>query len=250
MTACRVLIVDDEPLARVSVRTLLSREPDIAIVGECADGVSAVDAIRGEQPDLVFLDVQMPGLDGFGVIREVGPDRMPITIFVTAYDTFAVRAFETRALDYLVKPFSDERFAATLARAREHRRSTDAARLGQLLVDRVASGAYTTHLLVPAGTRTMVVPVDSIDWIGADDYYAVLHVGPRTHLLRQTLTALAAELDPRAFVRVHRSAIVNLRFIRALEKSRDGSTALVLADGVTVPVSRTGRERLDAAFGQ
>jgi two-component system LytT family response regulator len=246
MTACRVLIVDDEPLARVSVRTLLAREPDITIVGECADGPSAVDAIRTERPDLVFLDVQMPGLDGFGVIREVGPDRMPVTVFVTAFDTFAVRAFEARALDYLVKPFSDERFAVTLARAREQRFGQQ---LAQLLADRVAAGAYMTHLLVPTGTRTMVIPVDTIDWIGADDYYAVLHVGPRTHLLRQTLTTLAAELDPRRFVRVHRSAIVNLRLVRALEKTRDGGTALVLADGATIPVSRTGRERLDAAFG-
>jgi len=246
MTTCRVLIVDDEPLARVSVRTLLAREPDIAIVGECADGASAVDAIRAERPDLVFLDVQMPGLDGFGVIREIGPDRMPVTVFVTAFDTFAVRAFETRAIDYLVKPFSDERFAATLARARELR---FAQQLAQLLADRVAAGAYTSHLLVPTGTRTTVVPVETIDWIGADDYYAVLHVGLRTHLLRQTLTVLATELDPKRFVRVHRSAIVNLRFVRALEKTRDGGTALVLADGATVPVSRTGRERLGAAFG-
>ena len=245
MTTCRVLIVDDEPLARVSVRTLLAREPDITVVGEYADGPSAVEAIRAERPDLVFLDVQMPGLDGFGVIREVGPERMPVTVFVTAFDTFAVRAFEARALDYLVKPFSDERFAATLARARELKFTQQ---LAQLLADRVAAGTYTTHLLVPNGTRTMVVAVDTIDWIGADDYYAVLHVGPRVHLLRQTLTALAAELDPRRFVRVHRSAIVNLRFIRALEKTRDGGTALVLADGVAVPVSRSGRERLDVAF--
>lgn len=247
MTACRVLIVDDEPLARVSVRTLLAREADIAIVGECADGASAVDLIRAERPDLVFLDVQMPGLDGFGVIREIGPERMPVTVFVTAFDTFAVRAFEARALDYLVKPFSDERFAATLARAREHRVTQQ---LSQLLADRVAAGAYTTHLLVPTGARTVVVPVDTVDWIGADDYYAVLHVGPRTHLLRQTLTTLSAELDPKRFVRVHRSAIINLRFIRALEKTRDGGTAVVLADGATVPVSRNGRERLDAAFGR
>lgn len=246
MTTCRVLIVDDEPLARVSVRTLLQREADVSIIGECTDGPSAVEAIRAERPDLVFLDVQMPGLDGFGVIREVGPDRMPVTVFVTAFDTFAVRAFEARALDYLVKPFSDERFAAALARAREQRH---AQQLAQLLADRVAAGTYMSHLLVPTGTRTMVVPVETIDWIGADDYYAVLHVGPRTHLLRQTLTTLATELDPKRFVRVHRSAIVNLRFVRALEKSRDGGTALVLADGATVPVSRMGRERLDAAFG-
>ncbi len=241
----RALIVDDEPLARVSVRTLLAREPDVTIVGECADGASAVHAIRSLRPDLVFLDVQMPGLDGFGVIREIGVAAMPTTVFVTAYDTFAVRAFEARALDYLVKPFSDERFAATLTRAREHRIARD---LAGLLADRAASGRYTTHVLVPAGTRTLVVPVDTIDWIGADDYYAVLHVGERCHLLRQTLTALAAELDPRIFIRVHRSAIVNVRFIRALERGKDGSAAIVLADGATLPVSRNGRARLDVAL--
>jgi two-component system, LytTR family, response regulator len=237
----RALIVDDEPLARVSVRALLARAPDMTIVGECADGVSAVDAIRSLRPDLVFLDVQMPGLDGFGVIREVGPAAMPATVFVTAYDTFAVRAFEARALDYLVKPFSDERFVSTLARALEYRITRDLAGL--------LKGRYTRHLLVPSGTRTIVVPVETIDWIGADDYYAVLHVGDRGLLLRRTLTVLADELDPRVFIRVHRSAIVNVRFIRALERLKDGSSSIVLADGGTLPVSRNGRARLDAALG-
>ncbi|HEX5829735.1 MAG TPA: LytTR family DNA-binding domain-containing protein [Gemmatimonadaceae bacterium] len=236
----RVLLVDDEPLARRGLRQLLAAHADVAVVGECRDGREALAALDAVRPDLVFLDVQMPELDGFGVIRERGPGRMPLTIFLTAYDEFALPAFEAQALDYLVKPPSEERFAAALARARRQ------LRLARL--DGGASSAAESRLLVPTAHGELVLSPEEIDWIGAEDYYAAVHARGRRHLLRESLAALEARLDPRRFVRVHRSAIVNVARVAALRAAAAGGAAVVRRDGTTLPVSRRRREALARAL--
>lgn len=257
----RILIVDDEDLARQRLRTLLSRRADFEIVGECATGVEAVKAIRDVAPEIVVLDVQMPELDGFGVICEIGPERMPATVFVTAYDEFAVRAFDVQALDYLVKPFTDERFETMLARARERlvqREFADlASRLARLVDDahagdRAAAARereYVQRLLVSNGARSLVIRTPSIDWVQADDYYAALHVGGRRHLIRETMASLEAKLDPAMFLRVHRSAIVNLERVHSLDRTLDGQLIVVLSDGTKLPVSRSRRDRVERVLG-
>ena len=250
----RVLIVDDEPLARRGVRQLLAQESDVAVVGESRNGREAIRALRELAPDLVFLDVQMPDLDGFGVLREHGVDRMPLVVFVTAHDEFAVRAFEAQAVDYLVKPLNAARFARMMARVRERHRTGAvmqlASQLGALLGavghDVALVGAttwmdggtrYIQRLVVPTPTGDTVIDVDTIDWIEADDYYARLHVGRSQHLLRQSLALLADQLDPKVFVRVHRSAIVRLDRIRRMQGTGRRVIA-VLADETRIPVSR------------
>jgi two-component system LytT family response regulator len=260
----RALIVDDEPLARRGIRQLLEPSADIDIVGECRNGREALAALETLAPDLVFLDVQMPELDGFEVVRARGVARMPHVIFVTAYDEFAVRAFETHALDYLVKPVNEARFTAALERVREQMRFTEALeltrRIGDLLAshDRrsdarggMADGALRAAALVPA--RRLVVPtvtgdlvldVDEIDWIQAEDYYAAVHALGRRHLIRESLASLEQRLDPNRFVRVHRSAIVRLERVREMRSAAGGESVLVLRDGTRVPVSRRRREQV------
>ena len=264
MSDLKVLIVDDEPLARSSVRRLLEPNAEVTIVAECEDGWDAVEVIRHAEVDLVFLDVQMPELDGFGVIREIGAARMPATVFVTAFDEFAVRAFEVHALDYLVKPFTDERFDAALERAKRHLENRGMLELGAKLArlleaTQKSDAVHGTHaapaadfakrLLVTTANRTLVVRTSTIDWVQADDYYAALHVGTRTHLLRETMAALEAKLDPSTFVRIHRSAIVNLERVQALDRAADGQLTVILLDGTKLPVSRSRRENVEAALG-
>ncbi len=244
----RALIVDDEPLARRGVRQLLAPYPDVEVVGECRDGREALRALRKLKPDLVFLDVQMPGLDGLQVIRLHGVERMPAVIFVTAHDEFAVRAFETQALDYLVKPLSAARFAKAIQRVRERARLTDAASMAERLRALVGGEAGRTALPARPGNRISVVSesaqllidADEIDWIEADDYYARLHAGGKHHRIRESLTALESRLDPAHFVRVHRSAIVRLAQVRELrlDAGPDGEAMVVLRDGTKLPVSR------------
>jgi two-component system LytT family response regulator len=250
----RALIVDDEPLARRGVRQLLAREPDVTIVGECRNGREAVEALRTHAPDLVFLDIQMPDLDGFEVIREYGVERMPPVVFVTAYDEFAVQAFAARALDYLVKPVKATRFAETMTRIRERRRLGTvmhlATELGPLLdrFDSVAvvrraltesavDSGYADRLVVITPVGEQLIPVEKIDWIEADDYYARLYVGRTRHLLRESLARLTRRLDPAAFLRVHRSAIIRLDRIHAVIGS-GARTQVVLRDGTRIRVSR------------
>lgn len=263
MSELTVLLVDDEPLARASLRRLLEPHADIRVVAECKDGFDAVEYLADHQVDLMFLDVQMPELDGFGVIREVGPVMMPRTVFVTAFDEFAVRAFEVHALDYLVKPFSDERFEQMLVRVRAELRYRQLIQLGERLsglLDEAgvrqsvappskAPSEYAKRLLVTTASRSLVVRTAAIDWVQADDYYAALHVSGKTHLLRETMAALEARLDPDVFLRIHRSAIVNVERVQALERGTDGQTVIVLVDGTKLPVSRSRRERVEAAFG-
>lgn len=260
----RVLVVDDEPAARRGVRSVLETWPGKVVVDECRNGTEAVRAIRELDPHVVLLDVQMPGLDGFGVIREIGVERMPAVVFVTAYDEHALSAFDVAAVDYVVKPFTDERLHRAMDRAlarRSERRAAEVQRQLLALLGGPWSGpvvpaavapqaaeappastplpAYLTRLLVSVGTRSVVVPVDSVSWIRADDYYASVFAGGTAYLIRESLAELERRLDPREFVRVHRSAIVRLAVVRALDRPPNGRFELVLHDGTRVPVSRS-----------
>ncbi len=239
----RTLIADDEPLARKRLCQLLQNEPDIELVGECADGREAVAAIRKTSPELLFLDVQMPELDGFGVLEAMGTGPMPVIVFVTAHDQFALRAFEVHAVDYLLKPFDQERFQKALRRAIEQVRSRDPEAIRQrqsaLLTD-----VQSTQLAVKSGGRVVWVKLDEIDWIGSADNYAELHVGAKSHLLRETLVALETRLAPEKFVRISRSAIVNAERIKELHRLFYGGYELVLHDGTRLTLSRRFRDKL------
>lgn len=255
MTEIRALIVDDEPLARRGIRQLLGTHPDITVVGECRDGREAVQALDLLQPDLVFLDIEMPGLDGLGVIRQVGAERMPATVFVTAHDEFAVRAFEAAALDYLVKPLSEARFRATLARVRERLRLEDAVALATRLAallgaeagGRPAAAGRTgfqgrptgVPIAVPTATGELLLDPSEIDWIEAEDYYVGIHTAGKRFRLRESLATLEARLDPARFLRVHRGALVQLDRVREWRAGASrGEATLVLRDGTELPVSR------------
>ena len=248
MASVRALIVDDEPLARRRIRALLERDDAVAVVGECGDGLSAVEAIRQRRPDLVFLDVQMPDLDGFGVIEAVGAERMPAVIFVTAFDEHAVRAFEKHAVDYLVKPFDDRRFADAVSHATRHldRRAAEGAgaSLARALEALGATHQYAERLVVRSEGRLVVVPAGEIDWISAEDNYVVLHCGKARHRLRGTMNDTAARLDPRAFIRVNRSTIVATDRVRELEPAFHGEYYILLGDGTRLVVSRGYRDRV------
>ena len=230
----RTLIVDDEPLARSNLRVLLSRDPEIDLIGESASGIEAITAIRDHQPDLVFLDVQMPECDGFDVLEAIGSALPSAVIFVTAYDEYALRAFDAGVLDYLVKPFNDDRFARMLARAKQ-----------RVSGSRVPP-APVARLAVKNAGCVMFVSIEEIDWIEAADYYACLHVGKKSHLLRRSLAELEQELDCSTFCRVHRSSIVNLSRVRALHFAEDGECCVLLKDGAKLPLSRRYRKQLES----
>jgi two-component system LytT family response regulator len=252
----RVLLVDDEPLARDSLRVILAAEPDVDIVGEYGNGTDAVAAIRDLAPDLVFLDVRMPGLDGLGVVDAIGAEHMPAVVFVTAYDAHAVRAFEVHALDYVLKPFDDDRLRAALARVRAQvalaRDGALARRLAALVAGRppddhaegARAGRWITRLQVPAGDRIRLLRVDDVDWFEGAGNYVRVYSGRDKHLLRTTLAALERELDPARFARIHRSAIVNRERVRELEPYTGGDYIAFLVDGRKLRVSRTYRDRL------
>lgn len=245
----RVLVVDDEPLARERIRELLRACDGIEVVGECADGESAVAAIEAHSPDLVFLDIQMPALNGFDVLEALGAGRLPGIIFITAFDEYAVRAFETGALDYLLKPVTAERFQAALERAsaRLVRRGADDDATLRALLDRLrADRGHATRFVARDGARITFVNVADVDWIDASGNYARLHAGSRTHLLRETLKSLESRLDPAEFVRVHRSAIVRLERIVSLEPYFHGEYIVTLQDGTKLTASRSYSARLRA----
>ena len=246
----RALIADDEPLARRGIRQLLASRRDVEVVGEARNGRETVNAVRRLRPDLLFLDVQMPELDGFGVLSALGPAQCPAVIFVTAYDDFAVRAFEAHALDYLVKPVEEARFGQALDRTRERMRSVAAMELSQRLSSLLSvehQKRLTIHarqrLLVSTSVGELVLDAEEIDWIEADDYYAAIYARGRRHLLRESLASLERRLDATRFVRAHRGAIVNVDRIREM-RGDAGDTVLVLRDGTRVPVSRRRRERV------
>lgn len=231
----RVVVVDDEPLARQRIEDLLAHEPDITLVASVGTGNEAVDVIREEHPDLVFLDVQIPGLNGIDVVRTIGAEAMPLVIFTTAYDRFAVTAFELAAVDYLVKPFDDDRFAEALRRARKA--------LRPMTPD---AHEYLTRIPVELRGQMRVVPVDLIDYITASGPYAELHVGERTFAIRERMQTLEEQLDPNVFFRVHRSVIVRLDRIDTLRKASGGDYAVRLKNGTELSVSRSRREELEA----
>lgn len=245
-----VLVVDDEPLARRAIVRLLADDPELDVVGECGDGVSAVHAIREHSPDLVFLDIQMPAITGLDVVATIGAERMPATVFVTAYEQHAVKAFEANAVDYLVKPFSRERFAATLQRARQRISaaaatgpSADAtAQILQALDDLRQREAYLQRIPVRVDEHVVLVDVDDIVWIKASRNIAEIHLADRMHEHRGTMAALAARLDPRHFARVHRSAIVNIRRVKAIHPWFNGHHVVTLDTGQQLRMSRYQNE--------
>jgi two-component system LytT family response regulator len=248
----RAVIADDEPLARDCVRVALEKELDVHVVAECADGYEAVEAIRALQPDLVFLDVQMPGLDGFGVIEHIGADAMPDVIFVTAFDEHALRAFEIHALDYVLKPFDDARFHEAVQHARRRlqlaREDEFSQRLRSLLqgTGRGARPAvpYANRLMVRERDRMRFLRVPEIDWIEAHGNYVRLYQGARSHLIRATLSGLLERLDPSVFVRIHRSIVVNLDRVAEVQPWTGGDFIAVLSDGKKLRVSRNYKDAL------
>src|SRR5579864_8492537 len=249
----RTLIVDDEPLSRRKIREFLKGDEDIEVVGECGNGEQAVEAVRNAAPDLLFLDVQMPGMDGFAVLEELRDDeRLPFVIFVTAYDKYAVKAFEVRALDYLLKPFNKSRFAEALNRFRDREaRLSGADRKEELkaaLREIQKEARDSERLVVKSGSRIVFLRKGAIEWVEAQGDYAKLHVGKETHMLRETMTALSERLDPNRFVRIHRSRIVNLDYVREIRPLWGGDCTLSMRDGTEVTMSRTYRTNLQAAL--
>jgi two-component system, LytTR family, response regulator len=259
----RTLIVDDERMARKRLRTLLTADVDVDVVGECSNGRDAVAAIHDRAPDLVFLDIQMPELDGFAVVQAIGADRMPVTVFVTAFDQYALKAFEAHALDYLTKPFDRERFQTSLRRAKQQVRLREVARrdasngttsdsrdpavterLVSLLSGLERRAQCAERLMVKSAGRVVFLRVDEIDWIEAAGSYVRLHVGRDAHLLHEGITSVASRLDPARFARVHRSTIVNLDRVRELQPWFHGDAIAILRDGTRLQVSRTYREAL------
>jgi two-component system LytT family response regulator len=238
-TRIRTLIVDDEPLARSNLAVLLRPDSEVEIVGECGSGEEALAAIRGEKPDLVFLDVQMPECDGFDVLEMLGSDLTPAIVFVTAYDQYALQAFEAGALDYILKPFDNARFDRALVRAKE----------------RIARGRSKNlpgkfdRLAIKSVGQVLFVKVSEIDWIEAADYYACLHVGAKSHLLRRSMAELEQELDPNLFARIHRSTIVNLNCVRGLKLGEDGEYEVLLENGARLRLSQRYRRQLQARLG-
>jgi two-component system LytT family response regulator len=253
----RTLIVDDEPLARRNLRVLLETDPQIEILDECRNGREAVKAINTLSPDLIFLDIQMPELDGFDVLARVDPEKIQAIIFVTAFDQYALKAFEVHALDYLLKPFDDERFAYALQRAKSQIEAREINRVSKrllaLLEEReihhrssMSEKNYLTRLMIKASGRVVLLKVSEIDFIEADGNYAKLHVGRKAHLLREKMHDLEERLDPAKFVRIHRSVIVNLERIKELHPHFNGDYIVILEDGRQLRLSRTRRENLEA----
>jgi len=246
----RAIIVDDEALSRERIRTLLRGDPEIEIVGECVDGKQAISTVANTAPDLVFLDVQMPEVDGFGVIEAIAGTlaQMPVVIFVTAHDQYAVRAFEVYALDYLLKSFTRKRFQAALNRAKEQlhnpRSGMRNERFAGLLTDLQSRQKHLTRLVVRSGGRIFFLRVDEINWIEAADNYVRIHEGRESHMIRETLQALEGRLDPAKFARIHRSTLVNVDRIRELKPMFHGDYLVTLLDGTELTLSRNYHQNL------
>jgi len=254
----KVLLVDDEPLARRRVRNLLRRHDDVEVIGEATDGRAAVAEIRARKPDVVLLDVQMPELDGFGVIEEIGTKDLPAVIFVTAYDKYALAAFEVCALDYLLKPFDEERFDKALDRARlqkrkgkTHEGGDDIDRKLRMLIEQMnGEKKYLDRLMVKSNGRMFFVRATDIDWIEAEGNYARLHVAKEDHLIRETMNELEERLDPERFLRIHRSTLVNIDRIKEMHPWFSGDYAVILQDGTQLRLSRGQREKLQSRLGK
>ena len=253
MKKIKVLVVDDEPLARERLTTLLSQEPDVELVTPARDGEEAITSIHDDSPDLVFLDVQMPQMNGFDVIEAVGSDKMPLVIFVTAYDQHALKAFQVRALDYLLKPFDRERFQQALSRARQRVHHDAPGDLERRLLALVQDLKQTPHkvdrFVVKSGGRVYFVRAEEIDWVESAGNYVKLHVGNETHLLRETMTAIESQLDPEMFFRIHRCHIVNIERVRELQPSFNGEYVVFLRTGPRLTLSRGYREKVQQRLG-
>ncbi len=250
----RVLIVDDESLAREMLREMLQTDRQALIVGESANGREAVEAIRNHSPDLIFLDVQMPELGGFEVLETLGAGPIPHIIFVTAYDQYAVRAFEVHALDYILKPFDQDRFDAAWGRARAHilaqQNGGNGQRILQLLEELKAGNKYLERLVLKSGGRIYFLETCDIDWIEAEGNYVSVHSGKKSHLLRETISSLESQLDPKKFVRIHRSSIVRIDRIQELQPWFHGEYRVILNTGTQLTLSRNYREKLHEALGK
>ena len=256
----RVLIVDDEPHARRAIQVLLKDEAGVEIVGECGDGPSTLKALPALRPDLVFLDVQMPEMSGLEVLKRTAPEDMPpAIIFVTAYDEYAINAFDVHAVDYLLKPFDDERFAKALERARQHLWRDEVVAASRRLFELVenfeqgeaqTSGGdeYLQRIAIRSTGRTTLVKVEDLDWVEASDQYVTLHARGRCHLARDSMTRLENELDPRRFRRIHRSALVNLERVKEIRPQQYGDAIIVLDDGTNLRLSRSRREEFESAL--
>ena len=244
----RALIVDDEPLAREWVRSAVAEDPELEVLGECGNGFEAAETIRRLKPDLVFLDVQMPGLDGFGVLEALTPEEIPAVVFVTAFDQYAVRAFEAQAVDYLMKPFSKERVEEAVRRVRElvkGRSLEDFRESISRLVEKIRRDrSFPEWVLLKAEGKNVFVKVRDIDWIESSRNNVRIHVGPTIYLLHETTSAIASRLDPKKFLRIHRSAIVNIERIKELHPWFNGDYAVVLRDGTQLTLSSSYRDRL------
>ena len=255
----RAMIADDEPLARERLRFLLAADQEVEIAGECRNSREVISALRESPVDVLFLDIQMPGRGGFEVVEQIGTANMPITVFVTAHDHFAVQAFEVQALDYLTKPVEVERLRAALARVREritaNRALVTQEQLKSVLATMESGPApvrkeYPARLLIPNGTKDSFVTVSEIDWIEAADYYSCLHLGARTLMLREAIKQLASMLDPRKFVRIHRSIIVNVERVREILREGRSEGAVILHSGQRLKMSRSGWQALIASTGK
>lgn len=248
----RVLIADDEPLARTRIKVLLADAPDVTIVGECANGREAADSIRAHAPDVVFLDIQMPELDGFGVLQQAGDTPLPAIIFVTAFDQFAVRAFEVHALDYILKPFDRDRFNRALQRARDHVARGQAAithaQIRALLADLRPQERRDERILIKSSGKGILIATSEIDWVESAGNYVTIHAGGQGHLLRETMKSMEQRLDRQAFRRIHRNIIVNINRIKELHAMGKGEYVLKLRDGTRLSVSRRFRHNLDGAL--
>ena len=249
----KVLIVDDEPLARRKIREILLEDPEIEVIGECGSGKEAVAEIRKKNPDLLFLDVQMPGMDGFGVVKELGT-QLPLIIFVTAYDQYALHALEVSALDYLLKPFDSERFEKTVRRAKttiRQERNGDLTHGVQVLLQELQKkSGFLERLVIKTGPRVFFVKTDEIDWYEAEGNYVRLHMGKESHLLREAISNLETQLDPKKFLRIHRSTIVNVDRIKELQSWFHGEYHVILKDGTQLLLTRSYRDNLKDLLGR
>ncbi len=256
----RVLVVDDEPLARSTLRILLGQDPQVEICAECERGEEAVKAITALRPDILLLDIAMPGLNGFGVLEKLERGSLPVVIFSTAHD-HAIRAFDVKAIDYLLKPYDDPRFFQALERAKAEVRHLRLHDLAQQISTALAPdampssdsntkpGKYLERLVVKDGDRLTLVPADQVDWIEAQDYYIEIHAAGKAHLLREPLRSLEGKLDPNRFVRIHRSTIVNLSRVKELQATSHGEYVVVLIDDHRLKMSRSYRQRLELLLG-
>lgn len=251
----RTLIVDDEPLARRNLRALLKNDPEIEIIGEARSGPEAVRMIKAQSPALIFLDIQMPEMNGFEVLEQIAAESLPAIVFCTAFDKYALQAFEVHALDYLLKPFDDARFEKALNQAKRQIEDREISELSRRLLDLLDERAapqiaqakadrYLTRLMIKSAGRVTFLKTEDVDWIEADNYYAKLHTEKKSHLLRESLNDLEARLDPKQFARVHRSAIVNLDRVKELQTHFNGEQIVVLHDGTELKLSRSRREEL------